>query len=217
MSIFDRLSFLPNKQTPLALSGRIVVVHWDRDQLFYFISNGTSRTLKEGEFGVVPLIAASGVQGGTAGGTGTGGGAEESKPQAPLMALAKHFQEQRLSVNRLVVLLARPELDLLTLSLPPASSDELPILVAAEVEQQQGETQDPPAVDYFVIQDLAKQEERADRAKVAREQADLDRLENPRSGNSEIAASGTGTQVFAFALNQRSLQGLQDQCSEAGC
>ena len=68
MSIFDRLSFLPNKQTPLALSGRIVVVHWDRDQLFYFISNGTSRTLKEGEFGVVPLIAASGVQGGTAGG-----------------------------------------------------------------------------------------------------------------------------------------------------
>ena len=108
MSIFDRLSFLPNKQTPLALSGRIVVVHWDRDQLFYFISNGTSRTLKEGEFGVVPLIAASGVQGGTAGGasggTGTGGGAEESKPQAPLMALAKHFQEQRLSVNRLVVL-----------------------------------------------------------------------------------------------------------------
>ena len=220
MSIFDRLSFLPNKQTPLALSGRIVVVHWDRDQLFYFISNGTSRTLKEGEFGVVPLIAASGVQGGTVGGalggTGTGGGAEESKPQAPLMALAKHFQEQRLSVNRLVVLLARPELDLLTLSLPPASSDELPILVAAEVEQQQGETQDPPAVDYFVIQDLAKQEERADRAKVAREQADLDRLENPRSGNSEIAASGTGTQVFAFALNQRSLQGLQDQCSEAG-
>lgn len=216
MSIFDRLSFLPNKQAPLALSGRIVVVHWDRDQLFYFISNGTSRTLKEGEFGVVPLIAASGVQGGTVGGSETGGGAEEGKPQAPLMALAKHLQEQRLSVNRLVVLLARPELDLLTLSLPPASSDELPILVAAEVEQQQGETQDPPAVDYFVIQDLAKQEERADRAKVAREQADLDRIENPRSGNSEIAASGPGKQVFAFALNQRFLQGLQDQCNEAG-
>lgn len=219
MSIFDRLSFLPNKQTPPTLSGRMVVVHWDRDQLFYFISNGTSRTLKEGEFGVVPLIAPS-VQGGAGGGTGTGGGTggvtEESKPQAPLMALAKHLQEQRLSVNRLVVLLARPELDLLTLSLPPASNDELPILVAAEVEQQQGETQDPPAVDYFVIQDLAKQEERADRAKVAREQAETDRSENSRVGNSEIAASGSGKQVFAFALNQRLLQGLQDQCNEAG-
>jgi hypothetical protein len=216
MSIFDRLSFLPNKQTPPTLSGRMVVVHWDRDQLFYFISNGTSRTLKEGEFGVVPLISPSVVQGGAGGGAGTGGVAEESKPQAPLMALAKHLQEQRLSVNRLVVLLARPELDLLTLSLPPASNDELPILVAAEVEQQQGETQDPPAVDYFVIQDLAKQEERADRAKVAREQAETDRSENSRVGNSEIAASGPGKQVFAFALNQRFLQGLQDQCNEAG-
>jgi len=220
MSIFDRLSFLPNKQTPPTLSGRMVVVHWDRDQLFYFISNGTSRTLKEGEFGVVPLIAPSVVQGSAGGGAGTGAGtggvAEESKPQAPLMALAKHFQEQRLSVNRLVVLLARPELDLLTLSLPPASNDELPILVAAEVEQQQGETQDPPAVDYFVIQDLARQEERADRAKVAREQAEIDGSENPRVGNSESAASGSGKQVFAFALNQRFLQGLQDQCNEAG-
>ena len=220
MSIFDRLSFLPNKQTPPTLSGRMVVVHWDRDQLFYFISNGTSRTLKEGEFGVVPLISPSVVQGGAGGGTGTGAGtggvAEESKPQAPLMALAKHLQEQRLSVNRLVVLLARPELDLLTLSLPPASSDELPILVAAEVEQQQGETQDPPAVDYFVIQDLAKQEERADRAKIAREQAEIDGLGNPRVGNSESSASGSGKQVFAFALNQRFLQGLQDQCNEAG-
>ena len=216
MSIFDRLSFLPNKQTPPTLSGRMVVVHWDRDQLFYFISNGTSRTLKEGEFGVVPLISPSVVQGGAGTGTGAGGVAEESKPQAPLMALAKHFQEQRLSVNRLVVLLARPELDLLTLSLPPASNDELPILVAAEVEQQQGETQDPPAVDYFVIQDLAKQEERADRAKVAREQAETDRSENPRVGDSELAANGSGKQVFAFALNQRFLQGLQDQCNEAG-
>lgn len=216
MSIFDRLSFLPNKQTPPTLSGRMVVVHWDRDQLFYFISNGTSRTLKEGEFGVVPLISPSVVQGGAGTGTGAGGVAEESKPQAPLMALAKHLQEQRLSVNRLVVLLARPELDLLTLSLPPASNEELPILVAAEVEQQQGETQDPPAVDYFVIQDLAKQEERADRAKIAREQAEIDGLENPRVGDSEIAASGSGKQVFAFALNQRFLQGLQDQCNEAG-
>jgi hypothetical protein len=220
MSIFDRLSFLPNKQTPPTLSGRMVVVHWDRDQLFYFISNGTSRTLKEGEFGVVPLISPSVVQGGAGGGSGTGAGtggvAEESKPQAPLMALAKHLQEQRLSVNRLVVLLARPELDLLTLSLPPASNDELPILVAAEVEQQQGETQDPPAVDYFVIQDLAKQEERADRAKVAREQAEIDGSENLRVGNSELTASGSGKQVFAFALNQRFLQGLQDQCNEAG-
>jgi hypothetical protein len=83
MSIFDRLSFLPNKQTPPTLSGRMVVVHWDRDQLFYFISNGTSRTLKEGEFGVVPLISPSVVQGGAGGGTGagTGGVAEESKPQ----------------------------------------------------------------------------------------------------------------------------------------
>jgi len=127
MKILDRFSFLTRKQAQPTLSGRLAIVHWDRDNLFYLVSSGASRTLKEGEHGVVSLIptgAASDL---------TGGGIEESKRHLPLVALANHFQEQRISATRVVVLLSRPELDLLTLSLPPASVDELPTLVASEV------------------------------------------------------------------------------------
>jgi len=146
MKILDRLSFLPRKQTQASLSGRLAIVHWDRDNLFYLIASGAGRSLKEGEYGVVSLIPSSS----SAESQAT---MDESKRLSPLIALGKHFQEQGVSANRLVVLLSRPELDLLTLSLPPATQDELPTLVAAEVEQQQGESPEPPAVDYYVIGD----------------------------------------------------------------
>lgn len=187
MKILDRFSFLTRKQAQPTLSGRLAIVHWDRDNLFYLVSSGASRTLKEGEHGVVSLIptgAASDV---------TGGGVEESKRHLPLVALANHFQEQRISATRLVVLLSRPELDLLTLSLPPASVDELPTLVASEVEQQQGESSEPPSVDFYVIQDAGIEVQ-------------------PQDGSDVV----TGKQVFAFAINQRYLDSLQSQCNESG-
>jgi len=192
MKILDRFSFLPSKQAQSTLSGRLVVVHWDRDNLFYFVSSGASRSLKDGEHGVVSLIPAE-ASSDTAGGGSVGGGVEDSKRHMPLVALANHFQEHRINASRLVVLLSRPELDLLTLSLPPSSLDELPTLVASEVEQQQGESSEPPWVDFYVIQDAA-----------------IEALEDPTEG------AVTGKQVFAFAINQRYLDGLQSQCNEAG-
>lgn len=186
MKILDRLSFLPRKQTQASLSGRLAIVHWDRDNLFYLIASGASRSLKEGEYGVVSLIPPSS----SAESQAT---MDESKRLSPLIALGKHFQEQGVSANRLVVLLSRPELDLLTLSLPPATQDELPRLVAAEVEQQQGESPEPPAVDYYVIGDA---------------QGGIAASE----GSEEVP----GKQVFAFALNQRYLDSLQSQSNEAG-
>ncbi|HUP77743.1 MAG TPA: hypothetical protein VM260_04210, partial [Pirellula sp.] len=54
-------------------------------------------------------------------------------------------------MQRLVVLLSRPELDLPTLNLPPAEDSELPSLIAREVEQQLGETEEPPIIDFHVV------------------------------------------------------------------
>lgn len=187
MKILDRLSFLPRKQSQSTLSGRLAVVHWDRDNLFYLISSGAGQTLKEGEYGVVSLIAESGV--GQAGSTGS----EEPKRVGPLVAFANHLQEHRIHASRVVVLLSRPELDLLTLSLPPAAEDEMPTLVASEVEQQQGESPEPALVDFYQIMDVAAQSQRDD----------------------DSTPAG-GKQVFAFALSQRYLDQLQQQCSESG-
>jgi hypothetical protein len=192
MKILDRFSFLTSKQAQPTLSGRLAIVHWDRDNLFYLVSSGASRTLKEGEHGVVSLIPTGAASDATGGGAG-GGSLEEDKRHLPLVALANHFQEQRISAARLVVLLSRPELDLLTLSLPPASVDELPTLVASEVEQQQGESNEPPSVDFHVIQDAGIE------------------VQSP-----EASDALTGKQVFAFAINQRYLDSLQTQCNESG-
>ena len=180
MKILDRFSFLASSKSQGPLVGRMVLVHWDRDNLFYMVSTGTGRVLKEGEYGVVTLIA------GGESGQEVGDGIEESKRISPFVALANHFREQRIQANRLVLLLSRPELDLLTLSLPPADLDELPTLVQAEVEQQQGESPEPPLIDFYVI--------------------DEDQLPTTESGK----------QVFAFALNARYFDSLQNQCEEAG-
>ncbi|MFM8264197.1 MAG: hypothetical protein ACKN9S_18100 [Pirellula sp.] len=192
MKILDRFSFLSSKQAQPTLSGRLAIVHWDRDNLFYLVSSGANRSLKEGEHGVVSLIPAEAAGDATGGGS-VGGGIDESKRHLPLVALANHFQEHRINANRLVVLLSRPELDLLTLSLPPASVDELPTLVASEVEQQQGESNEPPSVDFYVIQDTG--------------------IEVPPQDTSDAVA---GKQVFAFAINQRYFDSLQSQCNESG-
>jgi hypothetical protein len=189
MNLLDRLSFLPRKQSQTTLAGRLVVVHWDRDNLFYLISSGAARNLKDGEYGVVSLSQGSKEANGAGESSGTN---EEPRKKGPLVLLANHLIEQRVSVNRLVILLSRPELDLLTLSLPPSSDEELPTLVASEVEQQQGESPEPPAVDFFVLRDLDS------------EPMDVE------------AAGALSKQVFAFALGQRLLESLQSQCTEAG-
>ena len=108
----------------------------------------------------------------------------------PFMALANHFRENSIQVQRLVLLLSRPELDLLTLTLPPADASELPALVANEVEQQLGETDEPPAIDFYVLPTYKL--------------TDAD------------ATSEMGVQVMAFALAAGVQRTLYSQLAGAG-
>ena len=132
MTLLERLSKLRNSATRNTGTGRIAVVHWDREQIYFLVVSLKSKSLTEEDIGSISYADAG----------------------TPLLALANHFRERSISVQRLVVLLSRPELDLPTLNLPPAEDSELPSLIASEVEQQLGETDEPPIVDFHVVANL---------------------------------------------------------------
>ncbi len=156
-------------------SGRVAVVHFDRDNIHFLVVTPKSKKLSPADLGSVP----------------------HADVANPFLALSNYFREHGIQVQRIVVLLSRPELDLLTLSLPPSDANELPILIASEVEQQLGEAEEPPAVDFYVL---------------------------PSSANSSSAASSEGTsetiesgsQVMAFALPAPAQRLLRTQITTAG-
>jgi hypothetical protein len=83
------------QQSPKKITGIIVVVHWDRENLYYFISTSKSNLVRAQDAGVLAYDA----------------------DQSPLVALADYFKQQEISVQQLVVLLSRPELEQLSLTL----------------------------------------------------------------------------------------------------
>ena len=180
MSFLDRFSLFQRKASSQALSGRMAVVHWDRDSVSYFVLTPNARQVKGSEIGTLRLTLESNESSDVS--------PDDPRTAKPLVALAEHFKDQKISVKGVVVLLSRPELDLLPLNLPPASSDELPSLVATEVEQQQGESPDPPIIDFY---------------------------SPPVQPGIDSQSPGT-QQVFAFALSQRQMAALHEQCTTAG-
>ncbi len=152
-------------------NSRVAVVHWDRENLHFLVVAPKSKKLSLADVGSV----------------------SHGDVANPFVALASHFREHAIQVQRLVVLLARPELDLLTLTLPPSETSELPALVASEVEQQLGESDEPPAIDFFV-------------------------LPNTSSNQPEGAqpAAPTAVQLLAFALPASVQRTLQAQITGAG-
>ncbi len=110
-------------------TSRVAVVHWDQQTIDFLIVNPKSSTIREADYGRISWIDSAN----------------------PLQALAEHLRREANMPQRLVVLLSRPELEQLNLTLPPAETSELPVLVAAEVEQQLGETEEPPVVDFYPI------------------------------------------------------------------
>ena len=129
MKLLEQLSNLRKHATGNTGTGRIAVVHWDHEQIYFLVVSQKSKTVTANDVGTIVHTEAGN----------------------PLLALATHFRDRSISVQRLVVLLSRPELDLPTLNLPPAEDSELPSLIASEVEQQLGETDEPPIVDFHVV------------------------------------------------------------------
>jgi hypothetical protein len=151
-------------QSPKKVTGRIVCVHWDRENLYYFVSSSKSLRVQTQDAGVLAYNA----------------------QQSPLLVLREHLGQQGIAVQQLVVLLSRPELEQLSLNLPPADDDELPALVASAVEQQLGDSELPPTVDFCSLPTA-----RAD-------------------------TEGNSVQVLAFALTANGLQSLQRDAEQTG-
>jgi hypothetical protein len=145
-------------------SGRVLVAHWDRERVHYVVTTPGSKRLRAQDAGSVPLVDQSG----------------------PLMALAEHLRVREIQVQHLIVLLSRPEIDVLTLDLPPSEASELPALVQGEVERQLGESDIPPIVDFCA-------------STVARGENDK-----------------VGQQVLAFAMTAGSLESLRNDAVQAG-
>ena len=108
----------------------LVVAYWDRTAVHYFVLCQKGNAIKALSAGSVT----------------------RSTEIEPLVQLATQLESQKLDCRQVVLLLSRSELELSTLSLPPASADEIPALVATEVEQQFGDSSAPPLVDFLLTQ-----------------------------------------------------------------
>ena len=61
------------------------------------------------------------------------------------------LNQDRVNASRVVVLLSRANLQMANITLPP-SEDEVPELVRSQVEEQLGDSEQPPVIDYVLGQ-----------------------------------------------------------------
>jgi hypothetical protein len=119
-SLLDLKKMRPGK-------GPVAFAHWDKDNLYYFIGS-LSQPITSSSTGVLPL----------------------TNPDKPIATLASFLKESHGSVNQVVALISRPELDLSTLSLPKGDEKETASMVASELEQQYGDASDFPTADFVL-------------------------------------------------------------------
>ncbi len=162
-ALFEKFPFLPRSRLRPSGGGRVVIVHWDQQAIDYLIVSSKSNKVAASDRGRVAWAGFSN----------------------PLLALAEHLRTVPARPQRLIVLLSRPLLEQLSLTLPVAELSELPELVAAEVEQQLGETDVPPIVDFYSQPSLSQ------------------------------AATGDGQHALAFSLAAVELERLRQWSQQA--
>jgi hypothetical protein len=131
MSIKNFLSTQLNSRLPKRTknSGRLVVVYWDREFLHYLVVSFKP--------GLMKLVRSEAIA--------------HSDFESPLAALADRLRGEGIVVQRLVVLLSRSDVEVLTMDLPAAADSEMPMLVSSAIEQQVGESDAPPIVDFYRV------------------------------------------------------------------
>lgn len=162
--LLERLLQFRQRTRRVSTNSRVAIVHWDQDTLDFLIVGPKSETIAPRDHGRLSWTAFDN----------------------PLQALAEHWSGQADGPQRLIVLLSRPLLEQLSLTLPPSEASELPALVAAEVEQRLGEGDTPPIVDFYA---------------------------QPISQN---PTQPSGQQVLAFALAAQDLERIQEWSQQAG-
>lgn len=160
----EKLKLIRQRTRRVSLSSRVAIVHWDHDSLDYLIVSPKSAKIASSDSG---RLSWSGFDN-------------------PLQALSEYLRTQTDRPQRLIVLLSRPLLEQLSLTLPPAEASELPALVASEIEQQLGEGDTPPVVDYCAQPSLDEE------------------------------TKGSGQRVLAFALAAAELERVREWSQQTG-
>ena len=108
-ALIERLLQFRQRTRRVSTNSRVAIVHWDQDTLDFLIVGPKSESIATGDHGRLSWTAFDN----------------------PLQALAEHWSGQADGPQRLIVLLSRPLLEQLSLTLPPSEASELPALVAA--------------------------------------------------------------------------------------
>lgn len=160
----EQLKLFRQRTRRVSPNSRVAIVHWDHNSIDYLIVSPKSTKIAARDSGRL-----------------TWSGFDN-----PLQALSEYLRTQTDRPQRLIVLLSRPLLEQLSLTLPPSEASEMPALVASEVEQQLGEGDTPPIVDYYL-------------------QPSLDE-----------GTTGSGQRVLAFALAAAELARVREWSQQTG-
>ena len=112
------------------LKGRLVFVHWDRKSLSYLVVQKNRQALRVTSLDQV----------------------ERDADRPPLSQLGELLNQDRVNASQVVVLLSRANLQMANITLPPSGEDEVPELVRSQVEEQLGDSEQPPVIDYVLGQ-----------------------------------------------------------------
>lgn len=108
--------------------GRVAFVQWDRKTLSYMVIQKDRQSLK--------VVTVDRV--------------ERETDSNALSQLSGLLKQDKVNVSQVLVLLSRADLQMADITLPPAQSDEIPDLVRTQVEEQLGDSDPPPAIDYVL-------------------------------------------------------------------
>ncbi len=126
LEIPDRLKTLFARKPKVALNKPTLCVDWDRQEIRFAIVSLRGKSFRLHSTGRLERVA----------------------DVEPLVQLSEHLRTEKKSVQQLLLVLSRSDLELITLNVPPVDRLELPLLIDAEVLQRLGDSEAPPISDY---------------------------------------------------------------------
>ena len=147
------------------LKGRLVFVHWDRKSLSYLVVQKNRQALRVTSLDQV----------------------ERDADRPPLSQKGELLNQDRVNASQVVVLLSRANLQMANITLPPSGEDEVPELVRSQVEEQLGDSEQPPVIDYVLGQF----------SEASGGEALAFALDDPEWSNLQVQAKASGMKLLA--------------------
>jgi hypothetical protein len=108
--------------------GPLAAVTWDPATIYYVVCDRRGEAIRKQQRGAIARV----------------------EDQEPLQALAEHFKAESIDARRLVLLLARADLEMTTFPVPAGVGSDLPAVVALELEDKVGESERELVADYLL-------------------------------------------------------------------